>query len=430
MYIIYDDIFLKHNTGQSHPENPLRLLSIIDKINKIYDKKVNSFNLKFVKPIIVDERVIFEVHDKNYLEKVKLLSQKLLSKPDNFYYLDPDTVVSGHTYECALFAAGACQKGIDLIFENKGENFFAIIRPPGHHAFKDKGTGFCIFNNIAIAAKYAINNYNIERVAIIDFDVHHGNGTQDIFYESNNVFYISLHQYPHYPGSGYYTEVGDKEGKGFNLNIPLTPFSEEVDYLFAFIELILPALLKYKPQLILVSAGYDAHEDDYLSSINLSSISYYKIASLINIIHYITSDTSNNLKIDNYEKNRNDYKEDKISTFNKKITNSKNLGVGLVLEGGYNLQSLSESVVKTIEGIEIFNSEVELKNAELNRVDKFDKLDKLDKLSKLSKLYKLGKLDILKSTLKDIFLTNLSGGFSPNKQNKATFDEIKKIFLL
>ncbi len=423
MYIIYDDIFLKHNTGQSHPENPLRLLSIIDKINEIYKKKIDSFNLKFEKPTIVDEKVILEIHDKNYLEKVRLLSQKLLSRPGTFYYLDPDTVVSEHTYECALFAAGACQKGIDLIFKNPGENFFAMVRPPGHHAFNDRGSGFCIFNNIAIAAKYAINNYNLERVAIIDFDVHHGNGTQDIFYESNNVFYISMHQYPHYPGSGYYTEIGNKEGKGFNLNIPLTPFSEEVDYLFAFIELVLPALLKYKPQLLLVSAGYDAHEDDYLSSINLSSSSYYKIASLINIINYITTDISNNfnkdnLKRDNYEKNRKDFKEDKISTVNKKITNLKKLGIGLILEGGYNLRSLSESVVKTIEGIEIFNSEIELKNAELDKFDKFDEFDRLDKL------------DIFKGNLKDIFLTNLSGGFSPNKQNKATFDEIKKIFLL
>ena len=146
-----------------------------------------------------------------------------------------DTGVNQYTYNCALLAAGGCFDGIDLIFADKSKyrKFFLACRPPGHHAFPSRGSGFCIFNNAALGAKYAHYEHGIKKIAIVDFDAHHGNGTQDIFYEDDSVYYISFHQYPHYPGSGDISETGYGKGEGFNLNFPFVPGTEEPDYLFS-----------------------------------------------------------------------------------------------------------------------------------------------------------------------------------------------------
>jgi acetoin utilization deacetylase AcuC-like enzyme len=321
MWIIYDEMFVLHSAGSSHPESSSRLVRIMEKLYKLKSAK----NLKFIKPVMADEDIVFLVHDKQYYEKIKKISLD-----GNPFYIDPDTMVSEHTFACARLAALACITGIDSMFvckdsmrreadereDNGNRNFFAIVRPPGHHAFRDRGSGFCIFNNIAIAAKYALKKYGIKRIAIIDFDVHHGNGTQEIFYEEPDVFYVSIHQYPHYPGTGYYTETGEGAGRGFNLNIPVVPFSEEADYIPAFLGIILPVLKNYAPQLILVSAGYDGHKNDLLSDNRLDSSSYYKLALVIKMIGYMCG--------------------------------SK---IGLVLEGGYNIDTLGDSVLETIRGI-------------------------------------------------------------------------------
>ncbi|MBM3708248.1 MAG: histone deacetylase [Actinobacteria bacterium] len=272
MYVIYDDFYLKHDTGSYHPENPERLIYIKNALNNFNQRE----KLTLIKPVKADVEKICLIHSKEYVERIKSISNTY-----NSYNLDADTVVSGDTYECALLAAGGCLKGIDIIQESEAASFFAFVRPPGHHAFRNHGSGFCIFNNIAISALYAQQKYNIKKVAIIDFDVHHGNGTQDAFYKNGSVFYASLHQFPHYPGTGWWNETGSGPGEGFNLNIPMIAFSGECDYILAFVDLILPLVQKFCPELILVSAGFDAHIEDPLSEINLVDSSFYKFAVII-----------------------------------------------------------------------------------------------------------------------------------------------------
>jgi len=312
MYIIYDDFYLKHDAGPGHPENSGRLVSIMNALDNFKYKK----SLKFKSPLEAENETLRLVHDSEYIKNIEKLSSL-----GGFHKIDPDTVVSIDTFKSAKLAAGGCLKGIDLIFSGRDPIFFALIRPPGHHAFSDNGSGFCIFNNISLAAKYAMEKYNIKKIAIIDFDVHHGNGTQSIFYRSPEVFYISIHQYPLYPGSGWYDEKGELEGSGFNLNIPVIPGSAENDYFMAFIEIIFPLIINFGPELILVSAGYDAHKDDPLASINLTEDSYYKIMSIIMYMS-IAGMQNNPCK--------------------------KRIKIGLILEGGYNYKATTLSVLGTI----------------------------------------------------------------------------------
>ncbi len=316
MHIIYDDFYLKHDAGLSHPENPGRLVAI----KKALDDYTGRQRLNYMTPVPAEVEQISRVHSRKYIEQVKFYSEN-----DSPHYMDPDTVVSEHTYECALLAAGGCICGVDLLLDKplKQERpvFFALVRPPGHHAFRARGTGFCIFNNIAISAAYAISRYDIGRIAIIDFDVHHGNGTQNIFYESERVFYISLHQYPHYPGTGYLDETGTGRGVGYNLNIPMQPFSKEPDYIRAFVEIIIPVLSGFKPELILVSAGFDGHTEDPLSYIELEDRSYYRLMHFILYISRIIGGHKNNT----------------------------GCNTGIVLEGGYNYKALAGSVISVIE---------------------------------------------------------------------------------
>lgn len=331
MYIIYDDFYLKHFTGPSHVENAGRLAAIIAAI-----KKSSLFkDLDFCRPNKASTNQVCLVHGQAYVEKIAALSEEAGKSDYNMLFnIDMDTVVSKYTYESAMLAAGAGVSGIDMLFgEKKGDIFFALVRPPGHHAFKDSGSGFCIFNNIAIAAAYSIENHGLKRVAIIDFDVHHGNGTQDIFYEDNRVLYISLHQYPHYPGTGDWPENGRKKGEGYNLNIPLSANSGENDYIYAVNEIILPVLERFDPELLLFSAGYDAHKDDPLSLINLEDDSYRKIMELIlrGCRQLSVRKSGSTIAAEN---------------------NSKSIPggfkTGIILEGGYNYEATARSVLKTI----------------------------------------------------------------------------------
>ena len=312
MYIIYDDFYLKHDTGHGHPENSERLASIMEALGS-YEYRSN---LKFELPFKANNEMLNLVHDSKYIKNIEKLSAQ-----GGFHQIDPDTVVSEDTFRCAKLASGGCLKGIDLLFSERDPVFFALVRPPGHHAFSEHGSGFCVFNNISIAAKYAMEKYNIKKIAIIDFDVHHGNGTQSIFYKSSEVFYISIHQYPLYPGSGWYDETGDGQGSGFNLNVPIVPGSGENDYLIAFIKIIFPLITNYDPELILVSAGYDAHRDDPIASINLREDSYYKIMSII--MYMSIAGMQNN-------------------------PGKKRVKTGIILEGGYNHKATAFSVLSTI----------------------------------------------------------------------------------
>ncbi len=309
MFVIYDDFYLNHYNGPSHPENAGRLAAI----KQALDGWEFKHKIVFKEPGFASGRQIEMVHDKSYIQKIMDLSEN-----KEIFYLDADTAVTGDTYRCACLAAGGCFEGLDLIFSGRDEfnRFFALIRPPGHHAFKDRGSGFCIFNNMALSARYAREKHGIKKIAVLDFDAHHGNGTQEIFYDDCAVFYISFHQYPHYPGTGNYTETGRGRGEGFNLNFPFAPQTGDQDYLAAMIDIIIPVVERYNPDLFLVSAGYDSHHLDAMSSLNLTEESYYKI---MYILSYLSR---------KYSKGR----------------------MGILLEGGYNYDATAKSVLETIKG--------------------------------------------------------------------------------
>jgi len=307
MYFIYDKFYLKHENGPFHPENPERLKNI----KKAVDSMEPEYSLRHVSPLEADEKQIEMVHYPEYIKKVKRLSSE-----GGLSFLDADTGVNKYTYSCALLAAGGCFTGMDHILEPgaSSRRFFLACRPPGHHAFPSRGSGFCIFNNMALGIKYAREEYGIKKIAVIDFDAHHGNATQEIFYGDPGVFYISMHQYPYYPGTGDLNEAGYGKGEGFNLNLPFAPGTKEPDYLVSIIDIILPLLEKFGPELIMVSAGYDSHLDDSISSLGLLEGSYYKIML-------------------------------SLSSFSRWSCDGR---LGIVLEGGYNHGSTSRSVVSTI----------------------------------------------------------------------------------
>jgi acetoin utilization deacetylase AcuC-like enzyme len=309
MYVIYDDFYLKHSNGPGHPENPNRLVAIKGAIDG-WDLKDR---IAFGKPRPATDKEIGMVHDEDYIQEIKDLSEM-----GGISYLDPDTAVTEYTYDCSLLAAGGCFEGLDLIFDdsNKSHRFFAVIRPPGHHAFKNHGGGFCIFNNAALSARYAQIKYGIKKIAIIDFDAHHGNGTQDFFYNDGSVFYISFHQYPHYPGTGNFSETGRGRGTGFNMNFPFMAETGDPDYVAALLDIIIPVMEKFDPELFLVSAGYDSHYLDTLSSLSLAEESYYKIMYIISYLSH-------------------KHCRDRI---------------GILLEGGYEYNATARSVLETIRG--------------------------------------------------------------------------------
>ncbi|MGD0090308.1 MAG: histone deacetylase [Planctomycetota bacterium] len=191
-----------------------------------------------------------------------------------------DTAVSALSWKAALLAAGAAEVAIDALLEGKIKNAFCAVRPPGHHACRERGMGFCIFNNVAIAARYAQRQHKVGKVAIVDWDVHHGNGTQDIFYSDGSVFYFSTHQFPWYPGTGYTEEKGSGQGQGCILNCPLMAGSGRQEQLAAFTEQFLPAMEKFKPELVLVSAGFDGHEEDPLGRLKLNDADFVELTRL------------------------------------------------------------------------------------------------------------------------------------------------------
>jgi acetoin utilization deacetylase AcuC-like enzyme len=303
---LYDDIYMQHDTGYAHPECPERLKYINDKIKSLpfYNDLVKVEKKK------ADYKYIEMIHDRQYIERVKAEIES-----GNRFLDSMDTVVSQMSFEAALFAVGGCLNMCDTIMSKKANTGFCAIRPPGHHAERNYAAGFCIFNNIAIAAKYLETEYKLERIAIVDWDVHHGNGTQHSFESDPAIYYISLHQYPHYPGTGASTERGIGKGEGFNMNFPMQAGSGDKEYMQAFEKGIIPELEKFKPQIILISAGFDAHTADPLSSIQLSSESYYKFTKLLQGI------------ADKYSEKR----------------------IIAVLEGGYDLKALAEGVAEVMK---------------------------------------------------------------------------------
>ncbi|MEJ2696800.1 MAG: histone deacetylase [Candidatus Sulfobium sp.] len=294
---VYDDVFLTHELPAGHPESKDRLIAITDSIKKagLWEKLVH------LKPRKAEKSDVLRVHTTSYYEKMSRFTG----------YFDADTYVSDHSMEAALFAVGAVLDAVDGCANGGIRGAFCAVRPPGHHAEPNRAMGFCIFNNVAAGARYAQKN-GYERVFIVDFDVHHGNGTQHIFEEDDTVFYFSTHQYPHYPGTGSSFEKGRNRGTGFTCNIPMHAGAGDKDYQKAYGE-VLPGLVRdFSADIVLVSAGYDLHSKDPLAGIMVSN------EGIRNMVRAILLAAG-----------------DKPCIF--------------CLEGGYNLVSLAESVRITLE---------------------------------------------------------------------------------
>lgn len=292
---LYDDIFLEHETPGGHPECRERLVSIIDALkgSPLWGKLVH------IKPRKADFSDVQKVHHHRYVEKIKNFGQG---------YLDPDTYLSRRSIEAALYAAGAVMEAVERCKRGEVSRAFCAVRPPGHHAEAERAMGFCIFNNIAVGARHA-QALGYQKVFIVDFDVHHGNGTQHIFEDDDTVFYFSTHQYPHYPGTGSERERGRGVGTGYTYNVPMGGGSGDKEYHAAY-HGTLPGLVKgFQPDIILVSAGYDIHRDDPLAGIRVSD------EGVGNIVRDILS---------------------------------LSLPTVFALEGGYDLDALARSVLITI----------------------------------------------------------------------------------
>ena len=294
---------IKHDAGPGHPECPERIPAILNGLKKIQSQKliwkeIGSF----------DEKYIELTHSQKYLEKINQSFPK-----EDLVFLDGDTIVSKGSKKAAYDAVGGIINAIDVVMNQEFDNAFCVVRPPGHHAEKEQAMGFCIFNNVAVGATYLLEKYKLNKVAIIDFDVHHGNGTQDIFYNEKNVLYISSHQFPFYPGTGSKDEIGK-----FNniLNIPLKAGTVSEEFFNSY-KKVYEKLNEFSPQFILLSAGFDAHKNDPLANVNLESKDYYILTK-------------------------------EIMKIAKKVCDNK---IVSILEGGYNLSAIQESAKYHVEAL-------------------------------------------------------------------------------
>jgi acetoin utilization deacetylase AcuC-like enzyme len=261
--VVYDPVYLEHDTGE-HPENKRRLEAIVARLKEsgLWEQLIHIP----ARPATVEE--LRRVHSESHIRYIRGLSAAGGGQ------VDADTVVSARSYEAALYAAGGVERAVEAVMGGEVSSAFALVRPPGHHAARDQAMGFCLFNNVAVAAAHALYKYKLERILILDFDVHHGNGTQDIFQDEPRVSYLSVHQSPLYPGSGGIGERGVKN----MFNIPLPPGCGDGEYARVYDEIVIPLAHRISPELILVSAGFDAHWSDDIASMRLSITGYAHIA--------------------------------------------------------------------------------------------------------------------------------------------------------
>lgn len=269
--VITDEQFDGHDMP-GHPEHAGRLQAVRQQL--VSDGLVHRVIMERASPIDLD--VVKLAHVDAYLVQLERTSHLSAT-----HLLDPDTYATPQSYRIALLAAGATAYAVDAVLSQKARQAVALVRPPGHHATRDRAMGFCLINNVAVAARFARQMHHVERIAIVDYDVHHGNGTQDIFYDDPSVLYISTHQSPLYPGTGSLYETGRAAGQSFTVNIPLPPGVGDEGYQQVFAEVIMPALERFVPQLILVSVGFDAHWADPLANMTLSLQGYHALAQML-----------------------------------------------------------------------------------------------------------------------------------------------------
>jgi len=301
---VYDPVYLKHDTGY-HPENAQRLEATMAHLEET--GLIEQLTQITPRPATVEE--LAYVHQASYVSHIQDAAVR------GGGWLDGDTVISPDSYDAALYAAGGAIEAADAVINGRVNSAFALVRPPGHHATALAAMGFCLFNNIAIAARHALEKHKLEKVAIIDFDVHHGNGTQEAFYSNPQVLYISTHQYPHYPGTGTIGETGSGAAKGSTVNIPLPSGSGDDEYRQVFEQIIVPVTRRFRPELILVSAGYDLHWKDRLAMMEVSTTGFAEMVQTI-----------------------------------KELANELCGGkIVVTLEGGYNLKALATSVKATFD---------------------------------------------------------------------------------
>jgi acetoin utilization deacetylase AcuC-like enzyme len=341
--IVYDPIYLEHGV-RGHVENATRLIEVMSMI----DKSGLREQVACLSPRKASIDEIARVHTLEYIHYIETVSNAGIASQ----WLDADTAVSSSSYQAALFAAGGVITGVDCVLQNKLDSVFALVRPPGHHAVHDRAMGFCLFNNIAIAAKYAIETYGVKRILIADFDVHHGNGTQEAFYNNPNVVYFSVHQHPLYPGTGYFDECGEGAGQGHIINVPLPPGCGDIEYMHVFNSILTPAAQRFQPQLILISAGYDAHWIDPISTMQLSITAF---ARMVLRLKYLAQQYCNGHTV-------------------------------LTLEGGYNPQILSYAVKATLE---ILLGKIDIEDPFGPSPTKIGEKDISDVLNKVKELHSL-----------------------------------------
>lgn len=317
--IVLDRLFLNHAVPAGHPERPERIEALLEKLEPLRQHQ----DVCWVTPKAAIENDLLDVHSAEHVERIRATAgQPRLA-------LDPDTYTGPDSYQTALMAAGSGIELVAMLAEGRLDGGFVIGRPPGHHAERNRAMGFCLFNNVAVAAQAAVSRGWAKRVAIVDFDVHHGNGTQDIFYNRADVLYVSSHQYPFYPGTGRQDEVGSGKGEGFTVNLPLRAGRGDFFFSKLYEKLVAPILLEFEPDLILVSAGFDAHQDDPLGGMEVSAEGFVRLTQLLNDL-------------------------------------SRKTGGGKILyllEGGYSLHGLTQSVLRSIEAT-LHERQVEIKVAQ------------------------------------------------------------------
>lgn len=301
--LLHDDAMIEHDPGPGHPERPDRLRAIATMLR---ERPVAG--TRIVAPTPVDPEAVLRVHSEAHLQRVDAARGQHLR-------FDPDTVASPASIDAARLAAGAAVDAVDAVLDGRARNAFAFSRPPGHHAEPERAMGFCFLNNIAIAAEHALTRPDIERVLVVDWDVHHGNGTQAAFYGRRDVLFASTHQFPFYPGTGALREDGSGEGQGYTLNVPLPGGSTDGDYRRLFTDLLAPAVQRFDPDLVLVSAGFDAHGRDPLGGMALSHEGFADLCGTMKALADAHADGR----------------------------------LVLVLEGGYDLQGLADSAHACVE---------------------------------------------------------------------------------